>query len=269
MTRPLEPSEIHAYVDGALDPERHAEVERLLAGDSDAAAEARAWQDQNEALKRAFAPVMAESVPARLDPKRLARALPGMRWPDSRVPIAASIAFLVGGLLGAGLLLLVQRGMPGDPQAGPDLSARLVVLATDTHRVFAPEVRHPVEVNASEETHLVQWLSKRLAYPIGLPNLADEGLKLVGGRLLSNAPGAAAMFMYESSSGERITIVCSRMAGARDSAFRISQAKGLSTAYWFDDQIGFAVSGPLDRETLLRVSRRVFEAMERHGDHQG
>lgn len=269
MTRPLEPSEIHAYVDGALDPERRADVERLLAGDAEAAAESKAWLDQNEALQRAFAPVMAEPVPPRLDPKRLARALPGMRWPESRVPLAASIAFLMGGLVGAALLLLVQRGLPAGQQAGPDLSARLVVLATDTHRVFAPEVRHPVEVSANEETHLVQWLSKRLSYPIGLPNLADEGLKLIGGRLLSNAPGAAAMFMYESSSGERITIVCSRMAGARDSAFRISEGKGLSTAYWFDDQIGFAVSGPLDRETLLRVSRRVFEAMERHADHHG
>ena len=185
------------------------------------------------------------------------------------MPMAASIAFVAGGLVGAALLALVQYGVMGGPQSGPDLSARLVVLAADTHRVFAPEVRHPVEVSASEEGHLVQWLSKRLSYPITLPDLAGEGLKLVGGRLLSNAPGAAAMFMYESASGERITIVCSRMAGARDSAFRISEGKGLSTAYWFDDQIGFAVSGPLDREKLLRVSRRVFEAMERHADRAG
>lgn len=268
MTSPLDPADIHAFVDGELDPQRRAEVERLIAEDSEAAAEAKAWRDQNEALKRAFAPVLAEPVPGRLDPRRLSRALPGMRWHDSRVPVAASIAFLVGGLVGAGILFLVQQEL-GARQAGPDLASRLVVLASDTHRVFAPEVRHPVEVSASEETHLVQWLSKRLSYPIGLPDLGDEGLKLVGGRLLSNAPGAAAMFMYESSSGERITIVCSRMAGARDSAFRINEGKGLSTAYWFDDQIGFAVSGPLDREKLLRVSRRVFEAMERHGDRAG
>jgi anti-sigma factor RsiW len=266
MNRPPDSSDIHAFVDGELGSERRVEVERWLASDPEAAAEARAWTDQNDALKRAFGPVLNEPVPARLDPTRLARALPGLDHRDRRRPLVAGIAFLVGGIAGAALLALVQQGPWRAQPVAADPSARLVVMAADAHRVFTPEVRHPVEVGASEESHLVQWLSKRLGYPIGLPDLGNEGLKLVGGRLLSNAPGAAAMFMYESASGDRVTIVCSRMTGARDSAFRFSEGKGLATAYWFDDQIGFAVSGPLDRERLLRVSRRVFEAMERHGE---
>ena len=42
MTSPLDPTEIHAFVDGELDAQRRAEVERLLADDADAAAEAKA-----------------------------------------------------------------------------------------------------------------------------------------------------------------------------------------------------------------------------------
>ena len=37
--------------------------------------------------------------------------------------------------------------------------ARQAVLA---HVVYSPEVRHPVEVRAAQQEHLVQWLSKRL-----------------------------------------------------------------------------------------------------------
>jgi anti-sigma factor RsiW len=34
--------------------------------------------------------------------------------------------------------------------------------AIAAHRTFSVETRHPVEVGAYEEAHLVQWLSKRL-----------------------------------------------------------------------------------------------------------
>ncbi len=54
-----------------------------------------------------------------------------------------------------------------------------------------PEVRHPVEVTAAQQDHLVQWLSKRVGRPLKVPVLAAEGYELVGGRLLSGDGGAA------------------------------------------------------------------------------
>ena len=43
--------------------------------------------------------------------------------------------------------------------------------AANAHAVYVPEVRHPVEVGADQEAHLVQWLSKRLAVPVRAPAL--------------------------------------------------------------------------------------------------
>lgn len=63
--------------------------------------------------------------------------------------------------------------------------ARRAALA---HAVYAPEVRHPVEVAAVEKAHLAAWLSKRLEAEVRAPDLGGAGFALLGGRLL---PGEA------------------------------------------------------------------------------
>ena len=65
--------------------------------------------------------------------------------------------------------------------------------AAVAHAVYAPEVRHPVEVNVAQgsaseqraqEEHLARWLGKRLDMPVKLYDLRPQGFELVGGRLL-------------------------------------------------------------------------------------
>ena len=75
--------------------------------------------------------------------------------------------------------------------------------ALAAHRTFAVEVRHPVEVDAAQEAHLVQWLSKRLGRPLVVPDLSATGYRLMGGRLLPAGSGAAAQLMYENGAGDR------------------------------------------------------------------
>ena len=48
---------------------------------------------------------------------------------------------------------------------------RLRSAALVAYAVYAPEVRHPVEVAATQQEHLVQWLSKRLGRPLKVPDL--------------------------------------------------------------------------------------------------
>ena len=42
------------------------------------------------------------------------------------------------------------------------------------------ETRHPVEVGADEEAHLVQWLSKHPGYRLIVPDLNSLGFRLMG-----------------------------------------------------------------------------------------
>jgi len=77
--------------------------------------------------------------------------------------------------------------------------------AIAAHRTYSVEVRHPVEVDAGQEAHIVQWLSKRLGHQLIVPDLTVAGFRLMGGRLLPAEDGPAAQFMYENGTGERLT----------------------------------------------------------------
>src|SRR5204863_1436 len=84
-------------------------------------------------------------------------------------------------------------------------STLLARRAAVAHAVYSPEVRHPVEVGADDEQHLLTWLSKRLGAKVRAPKLDEVGMSLVGGRLLPGDSGPVAQFMYQSQNGRRAT----------------------------------------------------------------
>ena len=129
------------------------------------------------------------------------------------------------------------------------------------YSLYTPEKRHPVEVGAAEEQHLVQWLSRRLDRPLKLPDLASQGYVLVGGRLLPGSAGARAQFMYQNAEGQRLTLYLGQLEAdkpeANGAAFSFEAGHQLSTFYWVDDGFGYALSAPLDRDRLLALARSV------------
>jgi len=134
--------------------------------------------------------------------------------------------------------------------------------AAVAHVAYAPEVRHPVEVAASDQAHLVAWLSKRLGTRLRVPDLSAQGYWLVGGRLLPDSTGAvAAQFMFERSQGTRLTLFVRRDAQGNDTAFRFAQDGSLSTFYWVDRGYGYALSGDQSREVMLTVADSVYRQL--------
>ena len=246
---PVTEDELHAYVDGELAADRRAAVEQWQGSHPDDAARVSAWRALAEAIRARYGAVASEPVPPRFDLDRLERA--GRRW--SRLAVAAVLAaFLIGG--GGGWF---GRGLWDG--AGPARS--VIVEAVDAHRLYIAEVRHPIEVKAGE-SHLNQWLSRRVGYSLPAPNLEPFELKLLGGRLLPGQAGrAAALYMYEGASGERFTFYC-RRAQAPHSALQY-RASGVVGSYsWVEDDIAFVVSGPADQARLRKVAEAVYEQLE-------
>jgi anti-sigma factor RsiW len=98
-----------------------------------------------------------------------------------------------------------------------------------------------------------------------VPHLESIGLKLVGGRLLPGPTGeAAAFYMYENASGERFTVYCAK-ATAPESALRYRSEDRSAAFYWVDDKVAYVVSGPADREKLEKVTKTVYEQVDRSG----
>jgi len=243
--------DLHAYVDDFLPQERRLEVEAWLATRPEEAERVRAWQRQNEGLRRLLRGVLEEPVPAHLSARPRPRSI---------VPVAAAAAALL--LVGAGLGWVARGG--SSAAIRPAFAQSLPRLAAIAHAVYSPEVRHPVEVGAGEEAHLVAWLSKRLGVQLRPPDLRDLRYQLMGGRLLPGSRGPVAQFMYADPNGTRLTLYLTADAGGGgETAFRFAQEGQVSVFYWVDRRMGYALSGQMSRPDLLRVAEVVYSQLER------
>lgn len=240
-------TDLHAYADGQLDEARRLRVEAHLAHDAQAAEAVRVWRGQNEALRAVYNPVLNEPLPQRL----LAARPKQRRWPS--YALAAGVIGLSFGLGWVGHGYQATRSID---------AAALPRSAAVAYAVYAPEVRHPVEVGADQQEHLVKWLSKRLGQELKTPVLTQQGLELVGGRLLPGGQGPVAQFMYQDPKGQRVTLYVSRRDGEpRDTAFRFSQEDKIAVFYWIDGKLGYALSAEMDRARLLAVATVVYRQL--------
>ena len=245
--RPPE-GDFHAYVDGRLDAARRTEIECWLAGNADDAERVTAWRRHKEALHAMFDRTLEEPVPERL--QRSARPQRHRFWGFA----AAASWIAIGGIFG-----FMLRGVPPTtPVSTPTLAHNAAIA----HVVYSPEVRHPVEVGADQETHLTQWLSKRLGTPVKVPHFSAEGFDLIGGRLLPGDKGPVAQFMYQDAQGRRLTLyVRTDAAENRETAFRYALEGKVSVFYWLDGRLGYALSGELPREQLLRIADAAYKQL--------
>jgi anti-sigma factor RsiW len=131
--------------------------------------------------------------------------------------------------------------------------------AIAAHRTFSVETRHPVEVGANEEAHLVQWLSKRLGHQLIVPDLGALGFRLMGGRLLPADSGPAALFMYEDGKGTRLSCYYLVVDVAGETEFQFREQNGISAFYWVDDGLAYAIAANAPRDRLLKVAEIVYE----------
>jgi anti-sigma factor RsiW len=250
---PVTEDELHAYVDNELPAERRGDVEAWLISHPDCAARVRAWREMAEELHARYDSVADEAVPKRLEIEQLVRG--PRKWMYAAVA-AALLAFIGGG--GVGWL---ARGATASPSAIENLASD----ALDAHRLYVVEVRHPVEVPGSERAHLQTWLSKRCGWEVRAPELESTGLKLVGGRLLPGATGPASFLMYESASGERYTLYAS-WAKTGTAQMRYTAAENSGAMYWSENDVGYVLSGPSDKDRLKQVAQIVYDQTEKAGE---
>lgn len=263
MSKPvMTEADLHAWVDGQLPAAAQAEVAAWLRDHPQDAVRIEQYRRQQAALHDAYDNILEAAVPEKL--LAVVRRTP--RFSSLRsLRLAAVVAwFAVGSVVGGvgGWYLHAYKGDGGRTLAANPAFARQAVLA---HVVYSPEVRHPVEVGADQEAHLVAWLSKRLGTQLRVLHLGEQGFALVGGRLLPGQPddrSPVAHFMYQDSKGQRLTLYVRVSAEpSRDSAFRFAQEKIVGVFYWLDQKLGYALSGEIEKAELLRVATAVYKQL--------
>ena len=253
---PIGENELQAWADDRLSPERRAEVEAWLAERPDETERVTAYRELNELLRSHYDAVLGEPVPERLE----TFAQPPSRW---RRAAAVAGWLVVGAAVGGTAGWELRALQTPAPIATQGLQPQLAHRAALAHATYAPEVRHPVEVGADQEQHLVAWLSKRLGGDVRAPRLDGEGMTLVGGRLLPQDPGPVAQFMYQNAQGRRVTLyVRTEPIDQRETAFRYAREANVRVFYWIDRKFGYALSSAdLEREELLRLANVVYRQL--------
>lgn len=238
---------LHAYVDGLATAEGRAAVEAAIASDPEIAARVRAYAEQNRALHESFDPVLDEPHGLRVPARPVSD---WKRWSG----LAASL------VVGASIGYFIRDWLAESTSVAP-----IAHVAMYAHAAYVPEVRHPVEVAANEEQHLVAWLSKRLSTQLKAPVLTAAGYQLLGGRLLpptdSTDPAPIAMLMYENAQGRRLSLLVKRESTNRETAFRFSEEGSTRVFYWIDGPLGYALAGDLPKEDLQTVARLVYRQL--------
>lgn len=237
-------TDLHAYADGQLDPARRAFVEAYLAEHPDAATYVQELREHTQVLHRAYDSILNEPIPL-----KLTEALQRRWMPRS---LAAGLVWMACGVSAGWFAHMLV------PSSG---SASINAFAHDAlgaHVLYVVEKKHPVEVPAAQEAHLVAWLSKRLEAPIHAPDLQSQGFALLGGRLLPGEEGPLAQLMYESADGARLTLMVKHAAQQQsDTGFKILQQDGTSVFYWIDRDYGYALSGAIDKARLLTMAQLI------------
>ena len=97
--------------------------------------------------------------------------------------------------------------------------------------------------------------------------LAPLGYELVGGRLLPGEAGARAQFMYQNVAGTRITLYLGVLdqgasgAPTQETGFHLGTGGPVPNFYWMDQGFGYALAGPVPRDTLMQLAEAVYRQL--------
>lgn len=269
---PVTEDEIHAMVDGQLSSDALAALQERLAHDPQAQMTLELWERQRDALRGLHQGVLTQALPTTLvsAAQQTAASQQEMdqwwRWGGRAAGLM--LAFGIGWISNT----TWQAGWPGQDASIAKLvnsrtTPEFAREASIAHAVFSPEVRHPVEVVAADQAHLVQWLSKRLGKQLKIPTLTVQGYELVGGRLLPGDLGARAQFMFQNSAGVRLTLYLGAVDKAAaptvagETAFRFAQEGAVQSFYWVDQGFGYALAGQIARQDLMQLAETVYRQL--------
>ena len=268
-TDPPRDDKLSAWLDDELNKEQRVDVDNWLRDHPEDAARVRLWAADRDVLRARLGPSLDDPVPTRLEQVVWSQApvTVGGGWQR----IAAGLAVLaLGAAIGAGAVWRWQyhpvETDPADP-TGSGWEQRAALA----HSVYAPEVRHPVEVavagktsdeSRAQEEHLSRWLTKRLGMPVKLFDLRAQGYELIGGRLLPDTSAPSAQLMYQrigEPMAPRVTVYLRKPDSATPAAFRYDKQDDLGMFYWVEGPTGYALVGSLPKEQLLALSEAIYK----------
>ncbi|MGM0421784.1 MAG: anti-sigma factor family protein, partial [Pseudomonadota bacterium] len=188
--------DIHAYIDGHLDPRREKMVEAYLDRHPEIAEEVRDYVEYNNLLKQAYVPLEEEEVPARLMAV-LNRPVRNYWQPMMRVAAVVALCALSVGL-GRVSAYQGEGGAPSDDMVNHFLQQ---IASNDTEGLYNEASMGQLELDTNVETDPLNWLTQKIALEMQAPDLSSAGYMMTGRRLVTRGTQEFVELTYKGQDG--------------------------------------------------------------------
>ncbi|HTJ63805.1 MAG TPA: zf-HC2 domain-containing protein [Alphaproteobacteria bacterium] len=243
-THPVSDEQLHAYIDGELDPAEARRVEAIIAASPELTLQVEQFRADKALIHRIYAPLIEQPLPTALFEtlERPRRQRFAFRF---KIPLVPAGAIAAAALLVVGLLAypnLVDTG--GDPLVAEAIAAQdgklrtVSSLGTDT--VSGDRV--------AEET---------LAAPVKIPNLEKAGYVLKGIAVVArNADGRALQARYGNGAGKSFIVYMRRSSGP--DRFELQQRGQTQVCIWQNDELSVVMTGDMSAKEMLKVANLTY-----------
>ena len=234
--------ELHAFIDGELDPEQARIVSEAISASAELSARVALYRSDKDRIMRSYGPLIEQPLPAEiLAAFARASAKPAQRTRSRRLPAAAAIA----ALLIAGSIGYAQFSTPGN-----DALVAQAVAARDG------DVKADFELGMSELQSIDssdRVVRDAVSSSIKAPNLERAGYKLVGVGVYGNTPGKRSVqIRYREANGKIFTLYL-RSGGGPD-RFDLSHRAQTQICIWQNDTLSAVMLGEMSAKEMLKVA---------------
>lgn len=239
----IEESDLHAFLDGELEPAREALVRAWLLDNPEAHDRLARYAEQQLAIAAAATEPIWPALSGPLV-QHLEQALRLGRWRQRLSRVAAMLLLLAAGWTANDLLRRpVFASLPDYAQQ-----------ALDAHAIFANDPTRPVEIPGTSPEEIHRWLTAKLGERVAIPDLKRLGLTLVGARVLGTEEGATGQLLYEDAIGCRMTLSLSPDEGLAPDSPVMEEFHGLEVGMWRAEEFAVAaisIDLPVEMNSLI------------------
>ena len=244
--------ELHAFIDGELDPARNAEIATIVAADTHLAERIAAYQSDKKQLEHVYERLDARPLPEQWLRLIAARETQPEAASSARVSKRAFAAIAAGLLLILGSWLAYDRlVVPGDEIVGEALAARqesmLPQQSLDVAALAEPEARNQV-------------LTRALTMKLKAPDLSKMGYQLADIRVYFNVPGGKAVELGYRDGQNRVFTLYLRHPSS-PARVELLERDGLRICVWQDDVIGTVMLGQMSAGEMARISTLAYAGL--------
>jgi anti-sigma factor RsiW len=244
-TAPLSDEVLVGYLDGALPPDRRAEIEALRADDATLEARLQALDVDVGAIRAAFDAHLS-SAPVDILRRRLA---PGTPRPQplshgARPWLRLAAAVLIGAVLGYG----GSRLFTGSPNSD------WRVAVADYQVLYTTDTLKPLASDPATLQRQVSLAAAALGKPVTVDMLQVAGLELKRAQVLAFNDHPLVQFAYLDPAGTPIAFCATLSAGAYVPR-KSTTIKGLATSFWSKGGISYMVIGGQETAAINNIAR--------------